>query len=115
MSTPEIQAVPAEQPEVTAAGIARLAGVGRAAVSNWRRRHADFPQPVGGTAASPAFALREVEEWLRRHGKAARVPTEERAWQLLVAEPGEPSATLVAVGELLLGGSVETATGAPAP
>ncbi|WP_434095913.1 hypothetical protein, partial [Streptomyces halstedii] len=27
--------------EVTAAGIARLAGVGRAAVSNWRRRHAD--------------------------------------------------------------------------
>ncbi|NJQ16065.1 N-6 DNA methylase, partial [Streptomyces bohaiensis] len=105
VNTPETRAVPTEQPEITAAGIARLAGVGRAAVSNWRRRHADFPQPVGGTATSPAFALREVEEWLRHHGKTARVPLEERAWQLLVAEPGEPSATLVAVGELLLGGA----------
>ncbi|NJP68782.1 N-6 DNA methylase, partial [Streptomyces spiramenti] len=109
MSAAETRAVPAAEPEVTAAGIARLAGVGRAAVSNWRRRHADFPQPVGGTAASPAFALYEVEEWLRHHGKTARVPLEERAWQLLLAEPGEPSATLVAVGELLLGGAPSAA------
>lgn len=60
--------------EVTAADIARLAGVGRAAVSNWRRRHADFPKPVGGTETSPAFALGEVEEWLRHQGKLAEVP-----------------------------------------
>src|SRR5438046_761868 len=40
---------------LTASGIARLANVGRAAVSNWRRRHADFPTPVGGTPTSPLF------------------------------------------------------------
>src|ERR1700677_1018186 len=50
---------------VTASGIASLAGVGRAAVSNWRRRYSGFPQPVGGTAASPAFDLRAVENWLQ--------------------------------------------------
>src|SRR3954470_16757689 len=70
--------------EVTAAGIARLAGVGRAAVSNWRRRHADFPKPVGGTETSPSFALADVESWLREQGKLAEVPLRERVWQQLV-------------------------------
>lgn len=60
--------------EVTAAGIARLAGVGRAAVSNWRRRHADFPRPVGGTETSPSFALAEVESWLRKQENSLRSP-----------------------------------------
>lgn len=55
--------------EVTAADIARLAGVGRAAVSNWRRRHADFPNPVGGTRVSPTFSLDEVERWLFANGR----------------------------------------------
>src|SRR5690554_909616 len=50
--------------QVTAADIARLAGVTRAAVSNWRRRHDDFPSPVGGTSSSPLFALDQVREWL---------------------------------------------------
>lgn len=54
---------------VTLAEIARVAGVGRAAVSNWRRRFDDFPTPVGGTDASPQFALDVVEGWLRTHGK----------------------------------------------
>ncbi|MFC6083749.1 N-6 DNA methylase [Sphaerisporangium aureirubrum] len=54
---------------VTLAEIARLAGVGRAAVSNWRRRHESFPAPVGGTDTSPQFALPQVEGWLRRQGK----------------------------------------------
>lgn len=40
--TEEREPVPENATEVTAAGIARLAGVGRAAVSNWRRRYADF-------------------------------------------------------------------------
>ncbi|MFJ1825446.1 SAM-dependent methyltransferase, partial [Streptomyces sp. NPDC088178] len=75
------QSVPENSTEVTAAGIARLAGVGRAAVSNWRRRHADFPKPVGGTETSPSFALREVEQWLRDQGKLAEVPLRERVWQ----------------------------------
>ncbi|MET8893447.1 N-6 DNA methylase [Streptomyces albogriseolus] len=88
--------------EVTAAGIARLAGVGRAAVSNWRRRHADFPRPVGGTETSPAFALAEVEEWLRRHRKLAEVPLKERVWQQLVGHPDGPVTALVHVGWALL-------------
>ncbi|GAA1856066.1 N-6 DNA methylase [Actinomadura bangladeshensis] len=68
---------------VTAADIARLAAVGRAAVSNWRRRHDDFPQPVGGTAVSPTFSLTEVEDWLRGQGKLADSPVRERVWQTL--------------------------------
>lgn len=54
---------------LTLAGIGRLANVGRAAVSNWRRRHDDFPAPVGGTDSSPQFPLPDIEDWLRRHGK----------------------------------------------
>ncbi|GHA86355.1 type II restriction endonuclease subunit M [Streptomyces tendae] len=88
--------------EVTAAGIARLAGVGRAAVSNWRRRHADFPKPVGGTETSPSFALADVEAWLRAQGKLAEVPPRERVWQQLVGHPEGPAAALVHAGCALL-------------
>jgi len=66
---------------VNAGDIARLAGVGRAAVSNWRRRYDDFPRPVGGTSSSPLFSLREVERWLRRNGKVYDVPLADRVWQ----------------------------------
>ncbi|MFH9084299.1 N-6 DNA methylase [Streptomyces sp. NPDC017673] len=88
--------------EVTAAGIARLAGVGRAAVSNWRRRHADFPKPVGGTETSPSFALAEVEAWLRKQGKLAEVPLRERVWQQLAGHPEGPLTALVHTGCVLL-------------
>ena len=57
--------------EITAAAIARLAGVGRSAVANWRRRYPDFPQPAGGSATSPTFDPGAVEEWLKTTGKAA--------------------------------------------
>ncbi|GAA2498086.1 N-6 DNA methylase [Streptomyces longisporus] len=88
--------------EVTAAGIARLAGVGRAAVSNWRRRHADFPKPVGGTETSPSFALAEVEAWLRKQGKLAEVPLRERVWQQLAGHPEGPVTALIHAGCALL-------------
>src|SRR3954469_1505679 len=88
--------------EVTAAGIARLAGVGRAAVSNWRRRHADFPRPVGGTETSPSFALAEVESWLRKQGKLAEVPLRERVWQQVAGHPQGPVTALIHVGCVLL-------------
>jgi hypothetical protein len=48
--------------------IGRLARVGRAAVVVWRRRYADFPQPVGGSEDSPLFLLDDVERWLLIHG-----------------------------------------------
>lgn len=88
--------------EVTAAGIARLAGVGRAAVSNWRRRHADFPKPVGGTETSPSFSLTDVEQWLRDQGKLAEVPLRERLWQQLSGHPAGTVAGLVHTGCVLL-------------
>ncbi|MBD0693215.1 N-6 DNA methylase, partial [Streptomyces sp. CBMA123] len=94
-----------DRPEVTAVEIARLAGVGRAAVSNWRRRHSDFPRPVGGTDASPTFALDQVETWLRAQGKIAELPLLERVWQLLdtLRDPaGHPAAPLVEAGAVLL-------------
>ncbi|WP_344283364.1 N-6 DNA methylase, partial [Actinomadura napierensis] len=72
-------------PGVTAGDIARLAGVGRATVSNWRRRHDDFPRPVGGTAASPLFSLADVEDWLTRNGKPFEVSAGDRCWQRLRA------------------------------
>ncbi|MEV0582106.1 N-6 DNA methylase [Nonomuraea sp. NPDC050310] len=70
---------------VNAGDIARLAGVGRAAVSNWRRRHDDFPQPIGGTASQPLFSLRQIEGWLRRYGKSYQVSLADRVWQRLKA------------------------------
>ncbi|MFD7914821.1 N-6 DNA methylase [Streptomyces sp. NPDC059752] len=88
--------------EVTAAEVARLAGVGRAAVSNWRRRHADFPKPVGGTETSPSFSLDEVEHWLRAQGKLAEVPLRERVWQQITAHPGGAVTALVKAGGALL-------------
>lgn len=94
--------MPQSASEVTAAGIARLAGVGRAAVSNWRRRHADFPKPVGGTETSPSFALSDVERWLREQGKLAEVPLRERVWQQLADSPATAAATLARAGFALL-------------
>lgn len=61
--------------EMTAAAIARLAGVGRAAVANWRRRYTEFPKPVGGSATSPTFSRSQVEAWLNATGKADQLAT----------------------------------------
>ncbi|MDH6576980.1 N-6 DNA methylase [Kitasatospora sp. MAP5-34] len=94
-----------DRPEVTAVEIARLAGVGRAAVSNWRRRHPDFPRPAGGTDSSPTFRLDQVEQWLRAQGKLAELPLLERTWQQLesLRDPaGPPAAPLVGAGAFLL-------------
>ncbi|MER5393245.1 N-6 DNA methylase, partial [Saccharopolyspora sp. NPDC002686] len=44
---------------LSASQIAQAAGVGRAAVSNWRERNADFPEPRGGH-----FSALEVAAWL---------------------------------------------------
>ncbi|WP_328500851.1 N-6 DNA methylase [Streptomyces sp. NBC_00457] len=73
----------AESPTVSVplAEVARIAGVGRAAVSNWRRRHETFPAPIGGTDASPLFSLAEIEAWLHREGKIkTAVEPLERLW-----------------------------------
>ncbi|MEV0784629.1 N-6 DNA methylase [Streptomyces sp. NPDC050423] len=65
---------------VSLAEIARIAGVGRAAVSNWRRRHDSFPSRIGGTDVSPQFSLAEVEQWLRSKGKLSDAGAREFLW-----------------------------------
>ena len=101
---------------VSAADIARLVDVGRAAVSNWRRRYDDFPQPVGGTTSSPLFSLREVEDWLRRNGKSYEVPLAERVWQRLrtTADDLHLGRLVADAGTFLLdGGALDDAELAP--
>ncbi|GIG65167.1 N-6 DNA methylase [Phytomonospora endophytica] len=71
--------------EASSADIARLANVRPTAVSNWRKRHADFPRPIGGTESSPRFDLDEVLAWLREQGKAVALPTEHALLQAVAA------------------------------
>ncbi|MFJ9185227.1 N-6 DNA methylase [Streptomyces anulatus] len=90
--------------EVTAAEIARFAGVTRAAVSNWRRRRPDFPAPVGGSSTSPLFSLAEVRQWLAGQREGREASEEVRLWQALRDTYGEEMArALAAVGEYLRG------------
>lgn len=102
---------------VNAGDIARLVDVGRAAVSNWRRRYEDFPQPVGGTASSPLFSLSEVEEWLRRNGKTYEVSLADRTWQRLRAAGDDLrlGALVAAAGAQLLDGDTARLPIAPEP
>ncbi|MFD3942739.1 N-6 DNA methylase [Streptomyces sp. NPDC058579] len=94
----------------TAAEIARLAGVTRAAVSNWRRRRSDFPTPVGGTSASPLFSLAEVRQWLEGQRGGPEVSGEVRLWQALRGAYGEEMAgALAALGEYLRGDAEDLA------
>ncbi|MEU6228711.1 N-6 DNA methylase [Streptomyces sp. NPDC047042] len=48
---------------VSRSDIARMAGVKRPAVTNWERRHPDFPAPVGGGNLD-RFRADQVLEWL---------------------------------------------------
>jgi hypothetical protein len=80
MADPKDGADPANGATVTAGDIARLADVGRAAVSNWRRRHSDFPQPVGGSSASPLYPLADVVRWLGEHGRPVRLGPADEIW-----------------------------------
>ena len=70
--------MPQSSAQVTAAEISRIAGVTRATVSNWRRRHEDFPAPSGGTDSSPLYDLESVRAWLSARGHvSAATPAEE--------------------------------------
>jgi hypothetical protein len=91
---------------VTASEIARLAGVTRAAVSNWRRRYDDFPAPAGGGANSPLYALADVQAWLDRQRGGQQVSPEVQLWQALRAAYGEQMvAGLAGVAAMLAGES----------
>ncbi|MGP4051586.1 N-6 DNA methylase [Streptomyces sp. 2A115] len=81
--------MPQPSAHVTAAEISRIAGVTRATVSNWRRRHDDFPAPSGGTESSPLYDLEAVRAWLASRGQtSAANPTEELRTTLRLHPPG---------------------------
>ncbi|WBB58230.1 N-6 DNA methylase [Streptomyces sp. WMMC500] len=80
---------PAAESLVTGAEIARLAGVTRAAVSNWRRRYSDFPAPADGGATTPLFSLTEVRSWLAKQQKGVDLSDDVRLWQTLRGAFGE--------------------------
>ncbi|MFH9072493.1 N-6 DNA methylase [Streptomyces alboflavus] len=98
MSTP--RAVP-----VSLAEIARLAGVGRAAVSNWRRRHPSFPARIAGTDVNPQFSLTDIENWLRENKKLKKSAEREWLWPRFEALGGrdETGAAIAEVGRRLAG------------
>jgi hypothetical protein len=59
-----------DNPTLSLSQIAELASVRPSAVSNWRKRFDDFPQPVETTPGGrDLFPLESVERWLRRHNK----------------------------------------------
>ncbi|MFJ3697003.1 N-6 DNA methylase [Streptomyces sp. NPDC090052] len=86
--------MPQPSAQVTAAEISRIAGVTRATVSNWRRRHDDFPAPAGGNDSSPLYDLLEVRAWLHARGHTAAVnPLEELRTTLRLHPQGSGGAT----------------------
>ncbi|GHB15809.1 SAM-dependent methyltransferase [Streptomyces viridiviolaceus] len=101
-------------PMVTGSEIARLAGVTRAAVSNWRRRYDDFPAPAGGSVNSPLFALTEVQTWLSKQRKGHDVSQEVQLWQALRAAYGDDMVGgLAAVAQLLADADEKTCSTLP--
>jgi hypothetical protein len=104
--------VPDAGPLVTGSEIARLAGVTRAAVSNWRRRYDDFPAPAGGGAGSPLFALAEVQAWLDRQRKGQDVSEEVQLWQALRGAYGEDMIGALADAAQVLASSAGETPGA---
>lgn len=65
--------------------VADLARVGRSVVSNWRKRHVDFPPAVAGTEAKPLFARRAVVAWLSGRGYKIEDEASGRIWSALNA------------------------------
>ncbi|HEY8984941.1 MAG TPA: N-6 DNA methylase [Streptomyces sp.] len=71
---------------VSTSDIARIADVGRATVTNWRRRHPDFPTPTGGTESRPLFALEDVEAWLAERDRLPQPTAQQQLWRALLRE-----------------------------
>lgn len=76
------------------ADVAELTQVTRPAVSNWRRRHEDFPQPVRETGAVSLFPLADIQEWLTRHGKKQiELTARQEIWRALSVTRGRVTVT----------------------
>ncbi|RRR99263.1 N-6 DNA methylase [Glycomyces terrestris] len=82
---------------ITLTDLARLAAVGRNAVSNWRRREPDFPAPVDDSARRPRFSLSALETWAESHGRSLHVTGADRLWFRLSGAHPTAEAALEAV------------------
>ena len=72
--------------------VADVAGVSRPVVSNWRKRHTDFPTAVAGTEANPLFERDAVLAWLRSRGQDIEQETVgSRMWSALNSTRGRIS------------------------
>ncbi|MDQ3483967.1 MAG: N-6 DNA methylase [Actinomycetota bacterium] len=74
--------------------IADIAKVSRPAVSNWRKRYDDFPEPRVQSDSGVLFDLRAIEEWLLVRGKIDQpIPHGVLVWRvadaLRASWPGE--------------------------
>lgn len=90
---------------VTAADIARIAQVSRTMVSNWRRRHEDFPEPIGGSGHRALFNLAQIEQWLADSDRMPEHAFHEHVWERVwaaAAERGDLIQVVADVQELLL-------------
>ncbi|MFE6101794.1 N-6 DNA methylase [Streptomyces laurentii] len=93
--------MPQTAAHVTAAEISRIAGVTRATVSNWRRRHEDFPHPAGGTETSPLYDLEAVQTWLRARGHTQAADPREELRTAVRLQATNPARTAARMGFVL--------------
>jgi hypothetical protein len=71
---------------LSATDIAGAVGVGQSAISNWRNRHADFPEPVVTDDGRELFRLSELNDWLLASGRTPITFTvDEQLWHLMDA------------------------------
>ena len=57
--------------------IAKIAGVGRSAVSNWKRRYENtFPEPVALLAVGEIYLKSDIMRWLKLKNKYAELTYE---------------------------------------
>jgi len=69
---------------VSLADLATMAGVSRPAVSNWRRRHDDFPSPTQESGTTTLFRFGAIKEWMALHKKPLTGRSAEQAvWTAL--------------------------------
>ncbi|MEQ8716668.1 MAG: N-6 DNA methylase [Acidimicrobiales bacterium] len=84
---------PEEPVLVAASDIADLAEVGRSTVSNWVRRHDDFPEPRHVRGSTSLYDWHEVEDWLLSSGRIERpVPRGGLLWYVADAVRGSAPA-----------------------
>ncbi|MEU8496711.1 N-6 DNA methylase [Streptomyces lavendulae] len=93
--------MPETTAHVTAAEISRIAGVTRATVSNWRRRHDDFPAPSGGTDTSPLYDLGAVRTWLGSRGHTQVADPREELRTAVRFQASDPDRTTGRIGFVL--------------